>query len=71
MYRWEMEEGQHKLLLRKLDEKRARGRPKIRWENNIIWDLEEVEYECDWKAFAQDKVTWHAYVLAALNLRVP
>ena len=25
------------------------GRPKIRWEGNIIWDLKEVEYEGDEK----------------------
>ena len=47
------------------------GRPKIRWEDNIIRDLEEIDYEGNWKALAQNKVTWHAYVLAAKNLRVP
>ena len=47
------------------------GRPKIKWEDNIIWDLKEVDYEGDWKTLAQDRVTWSAYILAAMNLRVP
>ena len=29
----------HKILLGKLEEKCPLGRPKIRWEDNIIWDL--------------------------------
>ena len=33
------------------------GRLKIRWENNIIWDLKEVDYEGDQKTLAQDRVT--------------
>ena len=61
----------HKLLLGKLEEKHPLGRPKIRWEDNIIWDLREVGYESDWKALTQDRVTWHAYVLATMNLQVP
>ena len=47
------------------------GRPKIRWEDNIIRDLKEVDYEDDWKTLAQERLTWHAYILAAVNLRVP
>ena len=38
--------------------------------DNIIRDLKEVDYEGDWKALAQDRLTWCAYVLAAMNLRV-
>ena len=59
------------LLLGKPESKRPRGRPKIRWENNIIWDLKEVEYESDWKTLAQDRVTCRAYVLAAINPQIP
>ena len=35
---------------------------KIRWENDITWDLKEVDYEDDWKALAQDRITWRAYI---------
>ena len=48
-----------------------RDRPKMRWEDNIIRDLKEVDYQGDWKTLFQDRVTWHAYTLAAMNLRVP
>ena len=47
------------------------GRPKIRWVDNIIKDLKEVDYKGDWKTLAQDRVTWRAYILAGMNLRVP
>ena len=49
----------------------GRGRPKIRCEDNIIRDLKEVDYEGDWKTLAQDRVTWRAYVLMAMNIRIP
>ena len=39
----------HKLLLGKSEGTRPRGRPKIRLEDNIIWDLKKVDYEGDWK----------------------
>ena len=51
--------------------KRPRDRPKIMWEDNIIWNLKEVDYESVWKTVVQDRVTWCAYVLAAINLQVP
>ena len=47
------------------------GRPKIRWEDNIIWDLKKVDYEGDWKNLAQDMAACRAYVLAGMNLRIP
>ena len=51
-------------------ETRLRARPKIRWEDNIVKDLRVLDYEDDWKTLTQDRVTWCAYVLAAMNLRV-
>ena len=47
------------------------GRPKIRWEDNIIMDLKEIDYEGDWKTLSRDMVTMPAYVLVAMNLWVP
>ena len=37
----------HKLLIGKREGKHPCGRPKIRWEGNIIWDLKEIDYEGD------------------------
>ena len=39
----------HKLLLGKSEGKRPSRRQKIRVEDNIIWDLKEVDYDGDWK----------------------
>ena len=58
---------EHKFLLGKPDGKRPRGRSKINWEDNIIWDLKEVDYDDNWKILAQDNVIWCASVLAAFG----
>ena len=33
--------------------------------------FKEVDYEGDWKILAQVRVKWCAYVMTAMNLRVP
>ena len=60
----------HKILLGKPEGMHPRDRPEFRWEDNIIRDLKEVDYEGDWKTLTQDRVIWRAYVLAAMNLQV-
>ena len=47
------------------------GRSEIRWEDNIIRDLMEIDYEGNWRTLSDDRVTWHAYILLAMNLRIP
>ena len=39
-----MEEGRgvHKVLVGKLEGKRQLGRPRLRWDDNIMMDLQEV-----------------------------
>ena len=64
-------EGKHKILLGKPEGTHPCGRLNIRWEDNVIRGLKEVDYEGDWKAPVQDRVAWRAFVLAARNLRVP
>ncbi|KAJ9574461.1 hypothetical protein L9F63_008387, partial [Diploptera punctata] len=60
-----------KLLVGKPEGKRPVDKPRMRWENNINYDLREVDYTGnDWKALDQDKDVWRAYVRAAMNLRV-
>ena len=60
----------HKLLLGKPKGKHPPGKPKIRWEDNITWDLKDVDYEGDWKTLVQDRVKWRGYVLTVMNHRV-
>jgi len=52
--------------------KRPLGRPRLRWEDNIKLDLQEVGCGCmDWIELAQDRDRWPALVNAVMNLRVP
>jgi len=48
--------GVYRVLVGKPDRKRPLGRPKLRWEDNIKLDLQEVGCECmDWIEPAQNK----------------
>ena len=64
--------GVHKVLVRKPEEKRQLGRPRLRWEDNIKMDLEEVGRGCgDWMELAQDRDRWRSLVSTVMNFRVP
>ena len=69
-----MEEGRSnfKILTGRPTRKIHLGRPRRRWEDNIIMDLEEIGINAgNWVDSAQDRYYWRALVNAALNLRVP
>ena len=52
--------------------KRPLGRPRLRWEDNIKVDLQEVGYgSMKWIEVAQDRDRWQALVNAVMNLRTP
>ena len=58
--------------MRKPEGKRPLGRPKLRWEDNINMDLQELECEgVDWIELAEDRDRWRALVNAVMNLWVP
>jgi hypothetical protein len=59
-------------LVGKSEGKRALGRPRRRWEDNIRMDLQQVGCGCeDWIGLAQDRDRWRAFVSAVRNLRFP
>jgi hypothetical protein len=61
-----------RVLVGKPERKRALGRPRRRWEDNIKIGLKEVGGGCgDWMELAQDRDRWRALVSTVRNLRVP
>jgi uncharacterized protein YuzE len=57
------ERGVHRVLVGKPEGKRPLGRPKLRWEDNIEIDVQEVGVVCgDWIESAQDRDRWRALV---------
>jgi hypothetical protein len=44
---------------------------RLRWEDNIKMDLQDVWGGMDWIDLAQDRDRWQAHVNAVMNLRVP
>ena len=51
--------------------RRPLGRPRRKWDNNIIMDLQEVGCGgMDWIELAQDRDMWRALVNTVMNLRV-
>ena len=69
-----MEEGRgvHRVLVGKPEGKRALGRPRRRWEDNIKMDLQEVERGCGaWMELTQDRDRWRALVSTVMKFRVP
>jgi hypothetical protein len=62
----------YRLLVGKPEGKRALGRPRRRWIDNIKMDLLEIGLNfMDWIGLAQDRYRWRALVNSVLNLWVP
>jgi hypothetical protein len=62
----------YRLLGGKPGGKRALGRSKRRWVDNIRMDLGEVGWgDVDWIGLAQDGDRWTALVNSVMNFRVP
>jgi hypothetical protein len=64
--------GVHRVLVGKPEGKRALGRPRRRWEDNIKMNLKEVGVcRGDWMELAQDRDWWWALVCTVKNFWVP
>jgi hypothetical protein len=64
--------GVYRVLVKKTMGKRQLGRPKVRWDDNIKMDLQEVGCESiDWIELAQDGDRWWALLNAVMNSLVP
>ena len=61
----------YRVLLGKPEGKRSLGGPKLRWEDNIKKDLQEVGcWGLDRIELAQDRDRWRALANAVMKLRV-
>jgi hypothetical protein len=60
----------YKILVGKPEAKGSLGRPRRRWEDNIIMDLREIGWGgLDWIDLAQDRDQWRTIVNMAMNFR--
>jgi hypothetical protein len=54
--------GAYKILVGKPEGRRPLGRPRSRWEDNIMMDLREIGFgDVDWIHLAQDRDRWRAF----------
>jgi hypothetical protein len=64
--------GVYRVLVGKHEGKRSLGRPRLRWEDNIKVDFQEVGCGgMDWIELAEDSDRWRALMNAVMNLWVP
>ena len=59
-------------MMGKPEGERPLGRPRLRWEDNIKMELQEVRCGgMDWIKLAQDRDSWRVLVNAVMNFRDP
>jgi len=64
--------GVYRVLVGEAEGKSPLGRPRRRWEDNNMMDIQEVKYGgMDWIELAQYRDRWRALVNAVANFRVP
>jgi hypothetical protein len=61
----------YKVLVGKPEGKRPLGRQRLRWEDNIKMEFQELGFGVmDWIELGQDSKRWRELVNAAMNLQV-
>jgi len=61
-----------RVLVGKPEGKSSLGRPRLRWDDNIKMDLQEVGGDRgDWMELALDRNGWRSLVGTVRNFRVP
>jgi len=62
----------YRVLVGKSEGRRPPGRPRRRWVDNIMMDLQVVVCRyMDWIGLARDRDRWRTLVSAVMNLGVP
>jgi hypothetical protein len=63
---------EYRVLVGRPEGKRQLRRHRLRWEDNIKIDLQEVGWRgMNWIGVAEDRDRWWALVKAVVNLRAP
>jgi transposase len=61
--------GVYRILVGRPECKRPVGRPRRRWEDNIMVNLREIGIDgANWIQLAQDRVQWRVCVNTVMNL---
>jgi hypothetical protein len=64
--------GVYRVLVGKPEGKRPLGRPRRRWDDNIMMDLQEVGCEgVAWIELSEERDRWRSLVTAVMKLRAP
>jgi len=64
--------GVYRVLVGKPEVRRPLGRQRLRWEDNIKMDLQEVGWRnMNWIELAQDRDRWQALINTVMNIWVP
>jgi len=63
--------GVYRVLVGKPEGKRPLGRPRLRWEDNMMGFQAVGCGDMDWIELAENRDRWLALVNAVMNLRVP
>jgi hypothetical protein len=64
--------GVYRFLVGRPKGRRPPGRPRHRWEDNIMMDHREIGISgANWIQLAQDSVYWWSHVNMVMNLQVP
>jgi len=67
---WEEGKGVYRVLVGRPKGKRPRGRPRHRWEENIM-EIGIDGANWSWIQLAENRVQWQAFVNMVMNLWVP
>jgi hypothetical protein len=70
--RMQAKRNAHRILVGEPEGKRALGRPRRRWVDNIKIDIREIVWDgLDWTDLTQDLEEWRALVNMVMSFRVP
>jgi hypothetical protein len=68
---WGERTGAHRVSVGRPEARRPLAGPRLREEDNIKTDIQDVGWGMNWIELTQDRDRWRALVNTVMNLRVP